>query len=133
MDNRTDDKTSPVKDAAASEKGPEPEGTGAGDIPRKEQRIAHFIRQLSSDDEVTRWRSAEELGRIGDPVAVDPLIEALWDDDARVRLKAVWALGAIGDMRAVPSLRRLYRLEREGTREIISEAIEEINRDGGDG
>src|SRR5208282_3068775 len=50
----------------------------------------------SDDNEGTRWNAAEALGRLGDPRAVEPLIDTLWDDDARVRLKAVWALGMLG-------------------------------------
>jgi HEAT repeat protein len=98
-----------------------------GSVNGMDERLAHFIRMLSDDDENNRWKAAEMLGRIGDPAAVDPLIDTLWDDDARVRLKAAWALGQIGDMRALGPLRRLYRMEREGVQEIIAEAIEEIN------
>jgi HEAT repeat protein len=68
------------------------------------------------------------LGRMGDPEAVEPLIETLWDDDYRVRLKAAWALGQIGDQRAIRPLQRLYRMEKEGVQEIIAEALEEIKR-----
>jgi HEAT repeat protein len=100
--------------------------TGGSDISREERR-AYFIRMLSDDDETRRWKAAESLGRMRDPDAVDPLIDTLWDDDSRVRLKAAWALGQIGDIRAIPPLRRLYRMENEGVREIITEAIEEIN------
>jgi len=104
----------PVQDTGGS-------GTGA------EERLAHFIRMLSDDDENSRWKAAESLGRMRDPGAVEPLIDTLWDDDSRVRLKAAWALGQIGDLRATGPLRRLYRMEKEGAREIITEAIEEIN------
>ena len=93
----------------------------------REERLAHFIRMLSDDDETSRWKAAESLGRMRDPAAVEPLIDTLWDDDYRVRLKAAWALGQIGDIRAIPPLRRLYRMENEGVREIITEAVEEIN------
>jgi HEAT repeat protein len=108
----------PLKDTAGSEDG-------------ADERLAHFIQLLSDDDENSRWKAAEMLGRIGDPLAVEPLIDTLWDDDARVRLKAAWALGQIGDMRALGPLRRLYRMETEGAREIIAEAIEEINLQAG--
>ena len=97
--------------------------TGTGN----EERLAHFIRMLSDDNENSRWKAAESLGRMRDPGAVEPLIDTLWDDDSRVRLKAAWALGQIGDIRATGPLRRLYRMENEGAREIITEAIEEIN------
>ncbi len=99
----------------------------AGDIaPGESVRLAHFIQLLSDDNEGTRWKAAESLGRLGDPAAVDPLIDTLWDDDSRVRLKAAWALGQIGDPRALRPLQRLYRMENEGAQEIISEALEEI-------
>jgi HEAT repeat protein len=100
--------------------------TGGSEI-RKEERLAHFIQMLSEDDENSRWKAAESLGRMRDPGGVEPLIDTLWDDDSRVRLKAAWALGQIGDIRAIGPLRRLYRMENEGTQEIITEAIEEIN------
>jgi HEAT repeat protein len=95
---------------------------------RDDSRLAHFISLLSDDDEVSRWKAAEALGRTGDPAAVDELIGALWDDDARVRLKAAWALGEIGDRRAYAPLQRLYRMETEGAQEIIKEALETIRR-----
>lgn len=93
----------------------------------RDERLKHFIRMLSDDDENRRWKAAESLGRMRDPGAVESLIDTLWDDDSRVRLKAAWALGQIGDIRAAGPLRRLYRMENEGAQEIITEAIEEIN------
>jgi HEAT repeat protein len=92
------------------------------------ERLAHFIALLSDDNEGTRWKAAEMLGRIGDTDAVEELIGTLWDDDARVRLKAAWALGEMGDARAIPPLQRLYRMEDEGAQEIIREALDAINR-----
>lgn len=102
---------------------PEPES----DL-RQETRLAHFISLLSDDDEASRWKAAEALGRMEDPAAVDELIGTLWDDDARVRLKAAWALGRIGDRRAYAPLQRLYRMENEDAREVITEALENIRR-----
>jgi HEAT repeat protein len=96
--------------------------------PSPDTRLAHFIGLLSDDDEVSRWKAAEALGRMGDPAAVDELISTLWDDDARVRLKAAWALGRIGDPRAYAPLQRLYRMENEEAQEIIKEALENIRR-----
>jgi len=37
------------------------------------------------------------LGKIGDPVAVDPLIQALLDPDPQVRQYGAWALGMLGE------------------------------------
>jgi len=107
--------------------GPDPVQETSGSGISKEERLAHFIRMLSDDDENSRRKAAESLGRMRDPGAVEPLIDTLWDDDSRVRLKTAWALGQIGDIRAIPPLRRLYRMENEGVQEIIAEAIEEIN------
>jgi HEAT repeat protein len=56
------------------------------------------------------------------------LIDTLWDDDARVRVKAAWALGMLGDPRALPPLQRLYRMEREDSRDIIEEAMDMIKQ-----
>jgi HEAT repeat protein len=107
--------------------GHDPEQETSGSVVSGEERLAHFIRMLSDDNEISRWKAAESLGRMRDPGAVEPLIDTLWDDDSRVRLKAAWALGQIGDIRAISPLRRLYRMENEGVQEIITEAIEEIN------
>lgn len=106
---------------------PDPVLENTGSVISREERLAHFIRMLSDDDENNRWKAAESLGRMRDPGAVDPLIDTLWDDDSRVRLKAAWALGRIGDSRATVPLRRLYRIENEGAQEIIAKALEEIN------
>jgi len=59
---------------------------------------------------------------------VEPLIDTLWDDDARVRVKAAWALGMLGDPRALAPLQRLYRIERDDVRDIIEESMEMIKR-----
>jgi hypothetical protein len=96
--------------------------------PSRDNRLVHFIRMLADDDAVSRWKAAEALGRLEDPVAVEELISTLWDDDARVRLKAAWALGRIGDRRAYAPLQRLYRMENEGAQDILQEALENIRR-----
>jgi len=105
-----------------------PDQTSPDTTPGQNERLAHFIELLTDDNEGTRWKAAEVLGRIGDPAAVEALIDTLWDDDSRVRLKAAWALGQIGDQRALRPLQRLYRMENEGAQEIIAEALEEIKR-----
>jgi HEAT repeat protein len=88
-----------------------------------------LLEKLSDDNEGTRWNAAEALGRLGDLRAVEPLIDTLWDDDARGRLKAAWALGMLGDPRALAPLQRLYRMEREDSRDIIEEAMDMIKRE----
>jgi HEAT repeat protein len=121
---REAEKSVPDQDNDSPDDGPKsPEGESS---PPPDTRLAHFIRLLSDDDEVSRMKAAEALGRMEDPRAVDELISTLWDDDARVRLKAAWALGRIGDQRAYAPLQRLYRMENETVQEIITEALENI-------
>jgi hypothetical protein len=86
----------PVRDEDAIDTGQNPPSDES--VHEMDERTAHFIRLISDDDEVSRWKAAEALGRIGDPAAVEELISTLWDDDARVRLKAAWALGRIGEI-----------------------------------
>ena len=117
LHDRDKEKDEPVPDQPAGEP-----------VSEQDIRLGHFIRMLSDDDEVSRWKAAEALGRIREPAAVDELISTLWDDDARVRLKAAWALGRIGDQRAYAPLQRLYRMEDEWAQEIIKEALENIRR-----
>ena len=129
MDDRENEVTaSSLPDPDDGRDAPDPDQP---DVPASgtETRLAHFISLLSDDDEVSRWKAAEALGRIGDPAAVEELISTLWDDDARVRLKAAWALGQIGDFRAYAPLQRLYRMENEWAQEIIKEALENIRRE----
>lgn len=112
-----------------NDEAPDENRESGGDVsPLQDERLVHFISLLSDDDEVSRWKAAEALGRMEDPAAVDELISTLWDDDARVRLKAAWALGRIGDRRAYAPLQRLYRMESEGAQEIIKEALDNIRR-----
>lgn len=59
----------------------------------------------SAGDPDTREHSAEALGRVGGPRAVEALTAvARGDPDAGVREHACSALGALGDRRAVQSL-----------------------------
>jgi HEAT repeat protein len=67
----------------------------------------HEGRQEAQDDDGEDYvgaAAAYALGTIGDPRAVDRLIEVAQDDhrDWLVRGQAVWALGEIGDERALP-------------------------------
>jgi HEAT repeats len=93
-----------------------------------EQRIAYYLRMLEDDNVANRWKAAESLGRLADPRTTEPLIDALFDNDARVRTKVAWALGSIGDSRALAPLQQLYRIERQDQQEIIKEAIAMIKQ-----
>jgi HEAT repeat protein len=125
LNNGKENDSIPDHNDESPDKNRESEGVAS---PLQDERLVHFISLLSDDDEVSRWKAAEALGRMEDPAAVDELISTLWDDDARVRLKAAWALGRIGDQRAYAPLQRLYRMENEWAQEIIKEALENIRR-----
>lgn len=60
--------------------------------------------QLKSDSSVTRRRSVEKLGDLGNTKAVKPLIAALKDSNELMRIEAAKALAKIDDKRAVEPL-----------------------------
>lgn len=95
-----------------------------------EEKIAIFLHNLRSEDPVYRWGAAMALGRIGAKQAVPELIEALDDQDWRVRRNAAWALGQIGDARALPHLARLSRDPVDAVQEMGEEAVRAIQQKG---
>jgi HEAT repeat protein len=128
MEEQVQESTDPTpREQPSDDEDPESGQDSSAAVPDTGDRLAHFIRMLSDDSEVSRWKAAETLGRMENPAAVDELIATLWDDDARVRLKAAWALGRIGDLRARAPLQRLYRMEDEWAQEIIKEALAGIS------
>lgn len=70
-----------------------------------------------------RASAAVSLGRIGDPRAVDPLIEALQDEDPEVRKNAAVALGEISDPRAVNPLIEVLDDENPEVWRNVTEAL----------
>ena len=66
--------------------------------------IEQLIEDLKDKDSKVRKDAAEDLGNIGDSLAVDPLIEALRDENSFVRQNAAKALGQIKDVKAVEPL-----------------------------
>jgi HEAT repeat protein len=92
--------------------------------------FSHYIAMLSDQDPSRRWKAAEGLARLGDLRGLGPLISALRDEDWRVRRKAAWALGVLGDPRAIIPLRRAMLNELDTVKEMIEEAMQEINRKG---
>jgi hypothetical protein len=68
-------------------------------------------RLRSGDDFRVRLQAALELGKSAEPDALDPLIEALADQNASVRAGAAAALGELGDKDAIPALKE-RRLDR---------------------
>jgi hypothetical protein len=72
---------------------------------KKERNVNGLIKALRHKDSLIRLRAAEALGSIRDKKAVEPLIQALLnDEDPWVRRKAALALENIPDKRAVEPL-----------------------------
>jgi HEAT repeat protein len=65
--------------------------------------LVALVNNLDSPNEA-RWRAAANLGDIGDPRAVAPLIAAIADQVWEVRASAIWALGMLEDKRAFDAL-----------------------------
>ena len=77
--------------------------------------------------ESTRARAAEALGRSGNPLAIEQLVQALTDASPRVRRSAARALGESGaESAAEPLVRELL----DGASDIRSEAAEALGRLG---
>ncbi|MGI5193806.1 HEAT repeat domain-containing protein [Streptomyces sp. CA-288835] len=69
--------------------------------------VRHLVNALGDGEGVVRASAAQALGRMGEPVAVDPLMRMLAGDPSpRAASAAAEALGLIGDQRAVGALAR---------------------------
>lgn len=71
----------------------------------------------NNKDPFIRKDAAFAMGKIGNPKAVDALIEALNDQEPKVRCNSSWALGKINDNRAVQPLINL--LARDKHEEVV--------------
>ena len=86
-----------------------------------------LIEALSyQDDHNTRLAAASALGRVGDSQAVDPLIDALEDDQLGVIEIASLSLGEIGDSRAVEPLINALGDENWEVRSSLAKALGKI-------
>src|SRR5262249_16063776 len=79
------------------------------------------------DQEVNdRHRAAEALAEMGDPSAVDALLEALGDSDRLGRPEAAVDLGRLGALRAVEALLKLLKDRERDVRRRAAEALGEL-------
>lgn len=89
---------------------------------------APSLRELSeklrnAEDFRLRVTAALELGRLQDPNAIEPLVDALGDQNASVRAASAAALEQIGDPSALPALKE-HRLDRsDAVRRSVKSAI----------
>ncbi len=71
--------------------------------------VRGFIKMLERPDDSAKIDAAKALGEIGDPQAVDALINALADDNSNVRGAAADSLGSIRDPKAVDVLMKVLK------------------------
>ena len=92
--------------------------------------LISFLKKKESENERlislnNRDMAIEILGEIGDPNAVDILIQCLNADDYSDKKAAATALGRLGDRRAIP---HLYRFLQDNNRNIAKAAAEALTR-----
>jgi HEAT repeat protein len=91
---------------------------GASPLDPHEQRdVMVFLEPALSDpaDPLIRAHAAAAVGALGDPRAVDPLIDLLRDPHPLVRMQTAIALGKLGDAKAVPALVKVIDSTPPGT------------------
>jgi HEAT repeat protein len=65
-------------------------------MPLDPNAVPGLLRALDHEDAYVRIVAAEALGKIGNPIAIQRLIETYADDRADVRRRVIKALGRIG-------------------------------------
>jgi cyclophilin family peptidyl-prolyl cis-trans isomerase/HEAT repeat protein len=92
-----------------------------------------FRETLHASDVFVRRQAALAAGRIGDPAAVDGLVEALSDSDQTVRAAAAFGLGLLKDGRAIEPLVALVRSVPAAEQRVAeAEAVTAVAKIGGD-
>jgi HEAT repeat protein len=98
---------------------------------RRDPGDGFLSRDLSEGTKPVRAAAARALGRIGDPLALEPLLHALRrENDPEVRAEIAFALGILGKADAVPAL--LQALDSEPDAYTSSEIAIALGRIGGD-
>ena len=67
-------------------------------LPWKKKNFDELLEKLKGPEPEVRRRAAQELADLGDKKAIPHLINALSDEDKRVRWRVVYALGDFGEM-----------------------------------
>ena len=99
----------------------------------KDNQAVEWLIPLLSDGEIN-YQVAWALGQIGDRRAIGPLINALQDRDALVRVSAIQGLEALDAREALPQLRGLLNDQAPGAgdrvpvRDVAKAAIAKIEK-----
>ena len=91
--------------------------------------IGPLIHALQNGDPGVRWGAALALGKTKNPLAVEPLILALADEEAMVRAEAAAALASIGTPALAPLLNFLKGSKGETRLEVMTALGELKNAD----
>jgi HEAT repeat protein len=94
-----------------------------------EPAVLPLIQTLKNIDPGVRWGAALALGKIKNPIAVEPLIFALADEEGMVRAEAAAALAAIGTPALGPLLSFLKGAQGETRIEVMTALGELRNED----
>ena len=100
-------------------------GTNAS-IDRFMKDIAPHITALLQSTVQKRVAAAAALGKSGNPSAIPPLIQSLFDPHRKVRRESAQALGRLGDEEAVPALISALSDPEPGVRIAVIAAIGRI-------
>ena len=98
-----------------------------GDTRVKEIAIKHLIQILKIYDAIAKSLTIQTLASIGEP-AVEPLIQALEDENLFVRWGAASALGLIGDTRAVNPLVQVLNDKKKIVGVAAKDALERLDK-----
>lgn len=93
-----------------------------------EEAVRALIMAVKNDHEdlIVRGRAALMLGKLGDPRAVQPLIQALDAPGLQTPMFAAQALGKLGDPRAIQPLLNLVSTGNEKVREAALESLRRL-------
>ena len=97
--------------------------------PKARAAVPRLIRHVQLVSDATAREAAEALGHIGDPSAIDPLIEALGCPDPDVRRSAVMALGQFASthpQKGIPVLIRAIGDRSRGPQEAAIKALGDL-------
>lgn len=97
-----------------------------------EEAVRALIMAVKNDHEdlIVRGRAALMLGKIGDPRAVQPLIQALDAPGLQTPMFAAQALGKLGDPRAIQPLLNIVSSGNEKVRDAALESLKRLGYGG---